>query len=157
MTKTIIFTDLDGTLLNPKSYTFTEAAPALELIREKAIPLILCSSKTRAEMEVYRQRLRNRDPFIVENGGAICLPMGYFMFLSGRMTGEDYLISDFGRPYGEIRKKFEFLREMTRIPVKGFGDMMVEEISALTGLAREEAALAKRREFSEPFVFEQDI
>ena len=53
MAKIIVFTDLDSTLLHPKTYSFDAAMPALKLIKEKDIPLILCSSKTRAEIEVY--------------------------------------------------------------------------------------------------------
>jgi len=76
----VVISDLDGTLLDPESYSFDAALPALELLRAKGIPLVLCSSKTRREIEVYRQRLGNREPFIFENGGGICLPKGCFRF-----------------------------------------------------------------------------
>lgn len=78
MANLIIFTDLDGTLLHPMTYSFEEAMPALKLCRERGIPLILCSSKTRAEIEVYRQRLKNEHPFIPENGGGIFIPKRIF-------------------------------------------------------------------------------
>ncbi len=80
MAKLIIFTDLDGTLLHPKTYSFNAALPALNLIKEKEIPLIFCSSKTRAEIEVYRQKTVNKHPFISENGSGIFIPEGYFSF-----------------------------------------------------------------------------
>ena len=76
----IIVTDLDGTLLHPRTYSFEEALPALKLVRERGVPLVLCSSKTRAELEVCRKRLDNGHPFISENGGGIYLPAGYFPF-----------------------------------------------------------------------------
>jgi len=155
MTKTIILTDLDGSLLHPKTYSFEEAAPALKLIGQMGIPLVLCSSKTRVEMEVWRRRLRNEDPFIVENGGAIYLPMGYFSSRVGSARDEDYIVSEFGKPYGELRSEFVSLRERLGISVKGFGDMTVEELARTTGLSVEEAALARQREFGEPFFFEQ--
>ncbi len=65
----IIVTDLDGTLLHPRTYSFEEARPALELIRQKQIPLVLCSSKTRAEIEVYRKRLDNAIPLFPRTAG----------------------------------------------------------------------------------------
>ena len=74
----IIFSDLDGTLLDSVDYSFAAALPALEAIRTQDVPLILCSSKTRAEIEVYRQRLNNEHPFITENGGGIFIPQDYF-------------------------------------------------------------------------------
>ena len=76
--KTIIFTDLDGTLLDDASKSHTPAVPAIRLVEERGIPLIFCSSKTRAEIEYYREKIGNRHPFIVENGGAIFIPEGYF-------------------------------------------------------------------------------
>ncbi len=156
MPKTIIFTDLDGTLLDPKTYSFREGLPALEEIRTRSIPLILCSSKTRAEIEGYRERLRNEDPFIVENGGAVFVPSGYFPFPAGTLKGK-YEITVFGRPYQEIRQEFVRLRESLRIDVRGFGDMTAEEIASLTGLSPEEAVLAKKREFGEPFIFGKGV
>jgi mannosyl-3-phosphoglycerate phosphatase family protein len=156
-TKTVIFTDLDASLLDAKTYSFKEAMPALKLIREKGIPLVLCSSKTRVELELYRKRLQNKDPFVAENGGAVFVPAGYFTFLTGSVPREEYVISAFGTSYEELRKALAFLRESMHIPVRGFGDMTVEEIAALTGLPQEEAALARARDFSEPFVFEQGV
>jgi mannosyl-3-phosphoglycerate phosphatase family protein len=154
--KTIIFTDLDASLLDAKTYSFTEALPALTLIRERGIPLVLCSSKTRPELELYRKRLQNKDPFVAENGGAVFIPSGYFR-VTGSMPHEEYIIRAFGTSYEELRKELVLLRESMHIPVRGFGDMAVEEIAALTGLPKEEAALARAREFSEPFVFERGM
>lgn len=155
MRKTVIFTDLDGTLLHPKSYSFDGAREALEEIRKRAIPLVLVSSKTRAEIGVWRKRLRNVHPFASENGGGIFVPAGYFRFaVPGELQGEP-LVSILGTPYEKIRKEFVRLRNDLHSPVKGFGDMTDAEVAALTGLSHEEAALARQREFDEPFVFEQ--
>ncbi|MFN3479436.1 MAG: HAD hydrolase family protein, partial [Thermodesulfovibrionales bacterium] len=62
--KLIIFTDLDGTLLDARTYSFEPAIASLKLLREKDIPLIICSSKTRKEIEYYRERLDNHHPFV---------------------------------------------------------------------------------------------
>jgi mannosyl-3-phosphoglycerate phosphatase len=77
--KLVIFTDLDGTLLD-SGYSFKKAVPALRLVQKSDTPLILCSSKTRVEVELYRKRLGNRHPFISENGGGIFIPKNYFKF-----------------------------------------------------------------------------
>ena len=73
-----IFTDLDGTLLSHDTYSFKPALVALKLIRSRGIPLVLCSSKTRVEIEYWRRRLENHHPSITENGGAIFHPHAYF-------------------------------------------------------------------------------
>jgi mannosyl-3-phosphoglycerate phosphatase family protein len=149
----IIITDLDGTLLDALTYSFQEAGPALELIRQRDIPLVICSSKTRAEIEVYRRRLDNGHPFISENGGGIYIPAGYFPFhgSGGRQGG--YELIALGSPYEEIRKRFLAMRDRLGTAVRGFGDMTIEEVADLTGLTPEEANLAKQRDFAEPFIF----
>jgi mannosyl-3-phosphoglycerate phosphatase len=78
MNKVIIFTDLDGTLLDYDTYSFEKALPALQLLRERDIPLIISSSKTAKEVVFYREQLENDHPFISENGGGIFIPKDYF-------------------------------------------------------------------------------
>ncbi|HAC9004228.1 TPA: HAD hydrolase family protein, partial [Salmonella enterica subsp. enterica] len=46
----LIFTDLDGTLLNSHTFEWQPAAPWLTRLHESGVPVILCSSKTAAEM-----------------------------------------------------------------------------------------------------------
>lgn len=46
----IIFTDLDGTLLDHNSYDFSEALEMLSYIKNHNIPLILTTSKTKIEV-----------------------------------------------------------------------------------------------------------
>jgi mannosyl-3-phosphoglycerate phosphatase len=158
MPKTIIITDLDGTLLHPKTYSFSAALPALALIRERGIPLILCSSKTRAEMEVIRRQLNNGYPFISENGGGIFIPQGYFSAPVDEAEAiNGYQLITLGMPYADIRHHFVRLREQFQAKVRGFADMTVEEIAALTGLSCDDAILAKQRDFDEPFIFEGAI
>jgi len=67
----IIFSDLDGTLLDHKTYTFDPALEALSIIKSRQIPLILSSSKTRAEIERIQSHLTLKDPFIFENGSGV--------------------------------------------------------------------------------------
>jgi glycerate 2-kinase len=152
--KTIIFTDLDGTLLDPVGYSFNAALSALSLIRQRGIPLILCSSKTRAEMLDYRQRLHNDHPFIAENGGGIFIPQGYFSVPVEAEPLNGYQCITLGTPYADIRRQFVTLRERLGVRVRGFADMIVAEAAVLTGLSRDEARLAVQRDFDEPFVFD---
>jgi hydroxypyruvate reductase len=154
MQKMILITDLDGTLLDATSYSFSDALPALELIRERGIPLVLCSSKTRAEIAAWRERLDNVHPFITENGGGIFIPRRYFPASAGAEETDGYQRIRLGMPYAEIRNQFVHLRDQFHAKVRGFADMTVAEISALTGLPAEEAALAGQRDFDEPFVFD---
>ena len=148
-TKTkIVFTDLDGTLLD-ENYSCREALPALEKLRKKNIPVILCSSKTRAEQEVYNRELGIRHPFIVENGSAIFIPKNYFKSQPGNSRG-DYDVVVLGVDSGEILKKIEKLKE--KYEIKNYNSMSEKEVSQLTGLSLEAARHAKMRDFSETMV-----
>jgi mannosyl-3-phosphoglycerate phosphatase len=158
MKKIIVFTDLDGTLLDHKTYSFDPALPALRLLKEKAVPLIICSSKTRSEIEHYRTELDNSDPFISENGGGIFIPRGYFsreVQLSGHVVTkeDDYQVFRLGAKYSDLRRAMTELRR-EGFPVKGFGDMTAEEVAEVTSLGVYQAEMAKQRDFDEPFVFE---
>ncbi|MCK7489540.1 MAG: HAD hydrolase family protein [Anaerotruncus sp.] len=112
----------------------------------------MCTSKTRTETEGWRSVLKNDHPFIVENGGAVFVPEGYFgpEARFDKRDG-DYGVLEFGRPYSELRRALEEIRALTGLPLRGFGDMTVEEIAERCGLPREDAALAAIREYDEPF------
>ena len=144
----VIFTDLDGTLLNEK-YSFSEAKPALKLIKRKKIPLVICTSKTRAEIEKYRKLLKNKEPFISENGGAIFIPKRYFDF-KFRYDREDknYYIVEFGTSYSKLKDFIERLRK--KVTLISFDELSAKEISRDSGLTLKMAKLAKKREYDIP-------
>jgi mannosyl-3-phosphoglycerate phosphatase len=153
--KLMIFTDLDGTLLNRNTYSFEPAQPALAMIRQEGIPLILVSSKTRAEIESYRRRLKNSHPFISENGGAVFIPEGYFSFpFHYDRVLKGYQILELGTFHPQILKVLESVKEETGILIRGFSDLAEKELVSLCGLSPKEAELAKKREYDEPFVIE---
>ncbi|MDH7511648.1 MAG: mannosyl-3-phosphoglycerate phosphatase [Clostridiales bacterium] len=152
----VVFTDLDGTLLDHTTYRFDAALPALRLLKKKNIPLILCSSKTAAEIERLRKQLRLRHPFISENGGGIFVPRGYFDqdFVHDKKT-PDYAIIELGAPYSELRAFLNRLQKRFPDTIQGFGDLETEEVARLCGLSVEEARLAKQREHDEPFLLHE--
>jgi mannosyl-3-phosphoglycerate phosphatase len=153
--KYIIFTDLDGTLLDKETYSFELARPALQMIKQKGIPLVLSSSKTRTEIELYRKELENAHPFVSENGGAVFVPKGYFSFSFpyDRELGE-YFVLELGTFYPIILEILDSIKKETGIPIKGFSDLTEEELSSISGLSLGETEFAKKREYDEPFIIE---
>lgn len=151
----VIFTDLDGSLLNHDDYSFEEARSSLARIKRIGLPLIFTTSKTRTEVELLQEEMKIGEPFIVENGAAIYFPLGYRGWDKkiGTVMPPYHLIQ-LGKPYFEIRR---FL-ERVRIPfgIRGFGDLTVREIAELAGMPEEKAKLAKEREFTEPFLIDKD-
>lgn len=149
----VIFTDLDGTLLDRQTYSYEAAKPALEKIKANGTPLVFCSAKTRAEQEVYRTELDINDPFIVEDGGAIFIDKGYFCFpFHYDKTVSDYCIVELGTPYWMIRNALFEVALETRLSLPAFGTMSVEQVSEVTGLDPDAASRAKTREYEETLV-----
>jgi mannosyl-3-phosphoglycerate phosphatase len=148
--KPVIFTDLDGTLLDLETYSYDRALPCIERLRNQGIPIVFCSAKTRVEQEVYRRELQINDPFIVENGGAIYIPQGYFAFDFNYQKAKDgYHVIELGMPYHRIREILSQIRDDTGVGFSGFGDMTAERVASLASLDLEAARLAKDREYNE--------
>ncbi|TKS59493.1 MAG: mannosyl-3-phosphoglycerate phosphatase [Nitrospira sp.] len=151
----IVFTDLDGTLLDGTSYSFDAAREAMAELRAHEIPLVLVSSKTRAEIEPIRLQLQNDHPFIVENGGGIFIPKGYFDGpVEGATVRGEYEVVELGIPYARLRASLKEIQHALGIPLRGLGDMTELEIAQRTGLSKAEAVLAKQREYDEPFIID---
>jgi len=149
----LVVSDLDGTLLDHTTYAFDAARPALDRLRDARVPLVLCTSKTRAEVEPIRTALDNAHPFIVENGGGVCVPIGYFPFeIEGAERRGDCVVVPLGAPYTELTRALARASRATGVGVRGFADMTDDEVAVETGLTVQEARLARQREFDEPFV-----
>jgi mannosyl-3-phosphoglycerate phosphatase len=148
----LIFSDLDGTLLDAETYSPEDAQAALHALHELRIPLILCSSKTRAEMEFWRKKLDNQHPFIVENGAALFIPQNYFPLQPQRAKQRDgYDVIEFGTRYSDLVVALRTASKVSGCEVLGFHDMTVAEISRRTLLPVRQAELAKNREYDEAF------
>ncbi|AHF02049.1 mannosyl-3-phosphoglycerate phosphatase [Thiomicrospira aerophila AL3] len=135
MTDWLITTDLDGTLLNHHSYDATGIPEIIEQLQHHAIPVILNSSKTLAELTAWRHQLNLLSPVIAENGGVManhhteCLGVALTDFLPSLHAWRE---------------------QLSEPSFVGFSDWSLDEVVAATGLSSAEAALAKARLVSEP-------
>ncbi|MDO6732650.1 HAD-IIB family hydrolase [Marinovum sp. 2_MG-2023] len=135
----LVFTDLDGTLLDHATYSYAPALPALEALKSIGAGVTLATSKTAAEVAPLRAELGLEAwPAIVENGAGL--------LDSGATAGSDDKI------YRDIRDR---LAQLPGKPscFRGFGDMNDAEVAEITGLPLENAANARRRAFSEPGIW----
>jgi len=149
-----VFTDLDGTLLDHSTYRWMAAWAALEWMRRIRVPLILVTSKTRAETLPILRSLRRREPFVVENGGAIYLPEGYFPFAvpGARPTLRGWQRLVLGTPRRRLIAALARAAQRARVRVRGLAAMDAREVAERTGMGLTDARRARRREFDEPFV-----
>ena len=150
----VVFTDLDGTLLDHHSYSWAPAQPALDALERRSIPLVFCTSKTRSEVEDLRRRMCNPHPFITENGGGVFIPQEYY---KRKIPGETrlgrYHCLALGKPYEEMVERLEEIAAEAGAEAVGFHQMSALEIAANTGLDLRQAELVKRRDFDEHFFF----
>jgi mannosyl-3-phosphoglycerate phosphatase len=138
----IVFSDLDGTLLDHENYSHAAACPALEALKRKDIPLILASSKTSAEIYDLRTDLGfPHCPAIVENGAGVLEPAG---------TGT---AADDTSIHRRLIAILDSLPLRLREKFSGFSDWSVHEIAANTGLAPASAEKAAMRRYSEPGIW----
>jgi mannosyl-3-phosphoglycerate phosphatase len=147
----VFITDLDGTLLDA-DHSCAAALPALERLQRLRVPLVFCTSKTRAEVEAIRRRLNNRDPFIVENGGALYVPDGALpLELNSPTRRGGCAVVEFGDHYPKLIRSLRRASAESGCAVHGFHQMSVEDISRCCQMPPEAARLAKQREYDEPF------
>ncbi len=135
-----VITDLDGTLLDSTTYAWEPARPAIEALRVRGVPLVVCTSKTWAESSRLQQMLGLPGPAVVENGGGV-------------HDGDETVV--LGIEYRVVLEAFTEMKSACP-SLRGFSDMDDSEVAKRTGLPLEIAALARRREFDEPFVVGED-
>lgn len=147
----IIFTDLDGTLLDHHDYTLTAAEATLKRMAEANVQVIPNTSKTFAEVSLFCQQHQFKTPFICENGAAVFIPLNLFpQKPKGTLVYNGYWMKAFTHPrqywlnlLSQQSGRYQFCYE-------NFNAMSVDRLVELTGLAPEDALRAQRRDFGEP-------
>lgn len=146
----IVFTDLDGCLLDHDTYDHRPALAALMRLSCLKIPVIPVTSKTMDEIAALTYQF-GPVPHISENGMVIESPQG---FLPPPHDGPVRLFA--GKRYKEIVAFLNQLPGELRAVIHGFNDMTDEEVASFTGLALPAARRARSRQASEPFLWRGD-
>lgn len=134
-----IFTDLDGTLLDHDTYSWTDACPALDRLKQLSIPLIAVSSKTLAELDHINQTSRLFDGLIGENGSVVALRND---------------VEHFGPSPETVDRARDKIASLVSVPVQSFRTVTPDIIAAQTGLALEDAMRAGQRHCSDPLIWQ---
>jgi mannosyl-3-phosphoglycerate phosphatase family protein len=142
----VVFSDLDGTILDSETYGCDKSRPGIELLKTRGVPLVLVSSKTFFEMKEIHAELRLGDPFIFENGGGIAYPDG----------NGDFRIGFPGMMTGELTEKFQGIKDFFPGSPRTILEMGEDEIAERTGLSRKRAGLARMRKASLPFIMDAE-
>ncbi len=152
----VVLTDLDGTLLDARTYAVGPAREMLARLAACHIPVVFCSSKTAAEQRPLRRELGlDHLPYIVENGAAVIVPDAAGLAVTDwpRVPGAaDERLRVLGRSFDDVRAGLARATAATGRPVAGYADLTVRQIAELTGLDEASAARARRRDFSETLI-----
>ncbi|MEM6262522.1 MAG: HAD-IIB family hydrolase [Bacteroidota bacterium] len=150
---TVVFSDLDGTLLDKHKRLLPEIKEAVQHLKAQDISLIFCSSKTRSEQELILAELDLEEPIIVENGSGIFIPHTYFNFeYAYQDTTPKFKVIELGVPSVVIRTIVSQAQQDADCFLKSFYSESPDFIGAVTGLSDEAALRANVRDYSEVIV-----
>ncbi|HCE41666.1 Mannosyl-3-phosphoglycerate phosphatase [Alcanivorax sp. ALC70] len=153
----LVFTDLDGSLLDHHDYDWSPAAPWLERLAAAGATVIPVTSKTRAELAGLRRQLGLTDtPFVAENGAVIGLPATWRRPDDPPADVDGLTLLTPGDDAASLADRLHRLATEQRAPVRLLSELDDAEVAELTGLPLEEAALARRREGSQPLLWDGD-
>ncbi len=144
----LIFTDLDGTLLDHHNYS---AKPADSFIKrlcdQGTADIIPVTSKTRSELLWLRKSIPLQNILSVTENGSVIHTCG-----SSPLFDDDRPHSIMlGIRYRAILEQVAKLPQSLRNHIAGFADMPVEQVMSATGLRLDDARRAQEREATEPF------
>lgn len=148
----VVVSDVDGILPEAGTRGLPHAQAAVDFLAAHGIPLVINSSRTRAEVERLHHTLHVRAPFITEYGAALFMPHGSFPVLPPRThpaVGGDVI--DFGGRYHDVVDTLKIACRESGVRVVGLAELSIDEAARELGVALAEAQLAKLREYSELF------
>lgn len=141
----VLFSDVDGTMLDAETYRWEEALPGIECARKHGTPIVFNTSKTEQEVLALGDELGVHAPFAIENGGAVYVPPGTF----GDGGAEGLL--PFGVAYPKIRAALDELAASFRF--RGISEMGEQEVEVACGLPPGAVSASRNRQFSEPLIW----
>lgn len=147
----LVVTDLDGTLLDHQTYEFTPALSAIKKLAQQDIPIILNSSKTKAEILAIRNELNNQEPFVCENGGVLC---GVTPEPNAPAATSLLNIQYLGTPRAQFLPLLNSIKEKLHLNYQGFADASVDDVVQWTGLTHSDAQKAMNRQATEPLLWQ---
>lgn len=159
----IVSTDLDGTLLDHDTYSWSAALPAIAALQERQIPIVFNTSKTFDEARQLQRNIGIQGPLIVENGSALFLPNSFVERIpvsAASVYDEEWRVIEFGAEKSNIHTFIQEQRLLLGSVLEGYSDWSLEKICEMTGLSLEDAKLSACKKYSEPFIWsgsEQDF
>lgn len=146
----MVVTDLDGTFLDHHDYSFDAALPMLERLRADGVPVVFCSSKTRAEITALQRRTGlDGQAFVAENGAIVVGPDAGVITGPSDGAGPADRVGPADADLERLRADLDRIRADLDLHFATFGGETDAVVAAWTGLDVVAAAAARQREASE--------
>jgi len=147
----VVVSDIDGSLLEPGSQSRAAERAALDFLAARGVPLVINSSRTRAEIERLQHTLQMHTPFISENGSALFLPHGFPLVPARARAAVGGDVIEFGKPYHQVVEALRSTSGELAVQIVSLADLSIEEAARELDVGVSHAQLAKLREYTEPF------
>lgn len=139
MRVSVVFTDLDGTLLSRDGRLEPEARQVLRLLAAIKVPVVPLTSKTEVELREWLGEIGCGGVGAFENGAGLVTPLGVEIFPEAV-------------PVAELREVLVELRQRLQLSISMLNELPDSTLTAITGLAAEALGRARQRAFDLPFL-----
>lgn len=140
----VVFTDLEGSLLDAVTRDFSPADPVLKKLRAAHVPVIPVSTKTLDELVPLAIGLGVTDAMIVESGSAIA-----------RFTLNGWQLEACAAPAETLLDVIREIEDQSGAELTVYSALPYDEAARLSGLSGESLIRSANRQFDEPFVLER--
>lgn len=139
----MVFTALDGSLLDSRTLSFEAARASLRRLMTAGVPLIPVTGKTFAEVRPLADVLGIDGPIVIESGGGIA-----------RRVGSSWRMEACGAETKTLREAVRVIRQRTGARLRLYSSMRLDEAAAASGLTGMDLRRSLQRNFDEPFLLE---
>ena len=119
----MVFTALDGSLLDPQSRSFEAARASLRRLITTGIPVVPVTGKTFAEVRLLADVLGIEGPIVIESGGGIA-----------RRVGSSWRLEACGAETKELREAVPVIEQRSGARLRLYSAMRLDEAAAAAGL-----------------------
>lgn len=143
MTAWLVFTALDGSLLDPRTFSNEAAKASLQRLAAAGVPVIPVTTRTFAEARPLAEHLGLEGPIVIEAGGGIA-----------RRVGTSWRIEACGGEPKTLRAAVPHIERQARARLRLYSTMRPDEAAIASGLTGVELRRSMQRHFAEPFLLE---
>ena len=153
----VVVSGIDGGLLDPVTKDYDPARPAIATLARLGVPLVLCSGRPRAEVELVSRLFGLGAPMIVENGAALIVPDGHLPHgvPGGEGDGGCHVLR-LGPPRERLREALAEIAAAAHVEVRLDADLPPGDQISRGGPAGLTARTPRRYEHTDPFLLERE-